>query len=189
MNQISQFRFPVDIRFGVRARNMLAEFAKKFKVSKPLLITDSKLAETEVFRIISGEMARTWPGGYECFTGVSPNPTDRDVDHAFKSYQKSSCDGVVGVGGGSAIDAARAMRLKVTFPSLAILDIPFDHLPDKLTPFCAVPTTAGTGSEVGQSNVITIRSLERKVVIGTAQLMAGMAILDPELTIGLPADN
>jgi alcohol dehydrogenase class IV len=111
---------------------------------------------------------------------------DRDVEDAWVSYAQGDCDGIVGLGGGSALDAAKALRLKVAFPNLAITEIPFAELPSTLTPMCAIPTTAGTGSEVGRSTVITIRQMGRKMVLGAPPLMAEMAVLDPELTVGLP---
>jgi 4-hydroxybutyrate dehydrogenase len=185
MTEISQFRFPTDIRFGVGARSVLAEFAQKYKMSRPLLITDSGMPETEAFHLIAEQMNRVWPGAYVQFTGVHPNPTDQDVEDAWGSYVQGDCDGVVGLGGGSALDAAKALRLKVAFPNTALMEMPFDELP-RLVPMCAIPTTAGTGSEVGRSSVITIQQMGRKTVFGAQPLMADMAVLDPELTIGLP---
>ena len=187
MTKISQFRFPTDIRFGAGARSVLDEFAKKYKVSRPLLVTDSGLPSTKAFELIEEQMNKIWPGSFSQFTGVHPNPTDQDVDGALGAYMQSKCDGVVGLGGGSALDAARALRLKVAFPDVALMEMPFDKLP-QLVPMCAIPTTAGTGSEVGRSSVISIRQTGRKEIFGAQPLMAEMAILDPELTVGLPAN-
>jgi len=186
MVEISQFRFPTDIRFGAGARSILAEFARKYELRRPLLVTDSGLTETEAYHLVSDEMDRIWSKEYVKFTGVHSNPTDRDVEDAWESYSQGDCDGVVGLGGGSALDAAKAMRLKVEFPDVALMEIPHAELPPTLTPMCAIPTTAGTGSEVGRSTVITIRQMGRKMVLGAPPLMAEMAILDPELTVGLP---
>ena len=187
MADISQFRFPTDIRFGIGARSVLGEFAQKYKVSRPLLVTDSGLLKTEAFELVEEQMKIIWPGAFARFTDVHPNPTDRDVDGALEAYLQGKCDGVVGLGGGSALDAARALRLKVAFPDAALMDMPFNELP-QLVPMCAVPTTAGTGSEVGRSSVITIRKMRRKAIFGAQPLTAEMAILDPELTVGLPAN-
>ncbi len=187
MREISQFRFPNDIRFGIGARSVLAEFARKYKVSRPLLVTDSGLLKTEAFHLVTEQMDRVWPGTYVQFTGVHPNPTDEDVENAWSAYVQGDCDGVVGLGGGSALDAAKALRLKVAFPNVALIEIPLGELP-QLVPMCAIPTTAGTGSEVGRSSVIIIRPTGRKTVLGAQPLMAEMAVLDPELTVGLPPD-
>jgi len=186
MTGISTFRFPTEIRFGAGARSTLEEFAQKCNVTRPLLVTDSGLLETEAFRLVADQMDRLWPGAHVRFSGVHPNPSDRDVEDAWSAYAGGKCDGVVGLGGGSALDAAKATRLKVAFPDLALTEIPLDDLPARLTPFCAIPTTAGTGSEVGRSAVITVRSLGRKVVFGASPLMPELAVLDPELTVGLP---
>lgn len=187
MTEISQFRFPNDIRFGIGARSVLVEFARKYKVSRPLLVTDSGLLKTEAFHLVTEQMDRVWPGTYVQFTGVHPNPTDEDVENAWSAYVQGGCDSVVGLGGGSALDAAKALRLKVAFPNVALIEIPLSELP-QLVPMCAIPTTAGTGSEVGRSSVITIRPAGRKTVLGAQPLMAEMAVLDPELTVGLPQD-
>jgi alcohol dehydrogenase class IV len=187
MTDISQFRFPTDIRFGIGARSLLGEFARKYKISRPLLVTDSGLLQTEAFALIEEQMKIIWPGTFAQFTDVHPNPTDDDVEGALSAYLQGKCDGVVGLGGGSALDVARALRLKVAFPDAALMDMPFNELP-QLVPMCAVPTTAGTGSEVGRSSVITIRKMRRKAIFGAQPLTAEMAILDPDLTVGLPAN-
>jgi alcohol dehydrogenase class IV len=187
MTEISQFRFPTDIRFGVGARSELAEFAQRHNVSRPLLVTDSGLPKTGAFSLVADEMDRIWPGAYVQFTDVHPNPTDQDVENALECYTQGDCDSIVGLGGGSALDAARALRLKIAFPKTSLTEMPFDDLPPTLIPMCAIPTTAGTGSEVGRSSVITICEVGRKAIFGAPPLMAEMAILDPELTAGLPA--
>ena len=188
MSTISQFRFPLDIRFGAGARSVLGEFGEKYNVSRPLLVTDSGLVKTEAFAMVEQTLKELFKNNFSVFCGVEPNPTDKNVDDAWVAYKENDCDSVIGLGGGSALDAARAMRLKAACPEFTLTEMPFDDLPERLTPFCAIPTTAGTGSEVGRSSVITIKALGRKDVIGTAQLMADMAILDPELTVGLPAN-
>ena len=188
MTEISRFRFPTDVRFGVGARTVLAEFARRYNVQRPLLVTDSGLPKTRAFQLVADEMDRIWPGTYQQFSGVHPNPSDLDVESALDCYTQGDCDGVVGLGGGSALDAARALRLKIALPNTTLTEMPFDDLPPTLTPMCAIPTTAGTGSEVGRSSVITIQKMGRKVVFGAQPLMAEMAVLDPELTVGLPSD-
>lgn len=188
MREISQFRFPTDIRFGAGAREQLEDFAKLYKVCRPLLVCDPGLVKTSAYKLISGTMDIFWGDSYSKFTSVHPNPTESDVEGAWQAYRDGDCDGVIGLGGGSALDAARAMRLKVQYHDKSLLDMPFDSLPEKLTPMCAIPTTAGTGSEVGRSSVILIESLGRKAVLGANPLMAEMAILDPELTVSLPKD-
>ena len=187
MGEISQFRFPTDIRFGVGARAVLSEFAEKYEVGRPLLVTDANLVATEAYRLVEQQMRRVWADSYVLFSGVDPNPTDENVERAWECYSQGSCDGIVGLGGGSALDAARAVRVKAAWPEQSLVEISLEDLLE-LTPFCAIPTTAGTGSEVGRSSVIIVGGLGRKAVFGAQPMMADMAVLDPELTAGLPAD-
>ena len=187
MGELCTFRFPTSIRFGPGARRALAEFAREHAVSRPLLVTDRGLPATDCFRMATAEMERVWPDSWSQFTGVEPNPRVVDVDNAWAVYRDADCDGVVGVGGGSALDAAKTLRLRVAFPQVDLAAIPMDQVPSRLVPFCAIPTTAGTGSEVGSSAVITVPKLGRKVVLGAPAMMPELALLDPELTVGLPA--
>lgn len=186
MSEISSFSFPTQIRFGVGARSVLSEFAEQQEVARPLLVTDVGMPATEAFRLVVEEMDRVWPGAYAQFTGVRPNPLEEDVEGAFGAYEAGGCDGVVGVGGGSALDVAKVTRLKVACPDLTLMEASSRDIPPRLAPFCAIPTTAGTGSEVGRSSVITIPAWGRKAVFGGQPLLADLAVLDPELTVGLP---
>jgi alcohol dehydrogenase class IV len=186
MSHISQFRFPTDIRFGKGARAHLSVLKEKYKVGKPLLVTDPGLVRTEAFQSIKDRLTAVWKGEFAEFSDVHANPSEKDVEAAWMAYAENGCDGVIGLGGGSALDVAKAMRLKVAFPDLELPAIPLDDLPERMAPFCAIPTTAGTGSEVGRSSVITISSLKRKEIFGADPLLADIALLDPELTAGLP---
>ncbi len=119
------------------------------------------------------------------FGGVRPNPSEEDVREAFEAFRENSCDGVVGLGGGSALDVAKALRLLVKQPGLKLGE--FDQSKDwrGLAPFIAIPTTAGTGSEVGRTAVIGVGDGNRKVGLFHPELLAGFVILDPELTVSL----
>jgi len=183
---LSTFSFPTRIHFGAGSRSMLAEFAVRHEVKRPLLVTDGGLPGTEAYRLAAATADEVWPGAWECFSDVHPNPTEQDVEDAWEAYRGANCDAVVGLGGGSALDAAKAVRLKAAFPELRVTAVPLDRLPARLIAMCAIPTTAGTGSEVGRSTVITSGESNRKVVLGGPALMPELAILDPELTVGLP---
>ncbi len=180
------FRFPTTIRFGAGSRSALLDFSENFNVRRPLLVTDVGLPETDAYRLMAKQLDEIWSGQWQSFAGIHPNPTEQDIEDAWEGYRGHQCDGIVGVGGGSGIDGAKALRLKVAFPELPLSEIPLDKLPEQLVPFCAVPTTAGTGSEVGRSTVVTLESLGQKVVFRAPPLMPELAILDPELTVGLP---
>ena len=184
--QLHTFRFPTQIRFGAGARGALAEFAAKHDARQPLLVTDRGLPATEAYRLVAAEMDGVWPGRWQEFSRVQPNPTEQDIEEAFAAFRREGCDSLVGVGGGSGLDAAKAVRLKTAFPQTPLGEIDFDQVPQRLPPMCAIPTTAGTGSEVGRSAVITVAALGRKIVFGADALMPDLAILDPELTRRLP---
>jgi len=186
MMSLATFRFPTEMRYGPGARSALADFARAHSVRHPILVTDNALPKTDCYRLMRKAIEQVWPGSWSEFQGVHPNPLDADVEAAFEAYHAEGCDGILGFGGGSALDAGKALRLKVAFPETPVAEVPLDRLPAKLVPFCAIPTTAGTGSEVGRSSVLTVPKLGRKVVLGGPPMMPDLAILDPELTVGLP---
>ena len=120
------------------------------------------------------------------YSGVHGNPVENDVREAAAQFVKNQCDGVIALGGGSPLDVGKAARLLVKRPN-AKLERFYDE-PDwsGLAPFVAIPTTAGTGSEVGRSSVITLDATHRKAVLFHPELLAKLVVLDPELTVGLP---
>ena len=120
MEEVSQFSFPTDIRSGEGARSALADFAGTREVHRPLLVTDSGLVTTSAFRLVVDEMEQVWSDASAQFTGASPNPTDLDVDGAWAAYAANGCDRIIGLGGGSALDAGTALRLKAAFPDVAL---------------------------------------------------------------------
>ncbi|MGV3773726.1 MAG: iron-containing alcohol dehydrogenase, partial [Verrucomicrobiales bacterium] len=121
------------------------------------------------------------------FSSVHPNPIEQDVVNGAEVYRSNSCDGVIAFGGGSALDAGKAVRLLVKKPnfSLALFDWRENWSP--LAPCICIPTTAGTGSEVGRSSVIILEATQKKSVLFNPALLADLVILDPELTKGLPS--
>lgn len=182
---ISSFSFPTSILFGPGAIERLPEEMARRGMHKPLLVGDKGLAGTAVF----ARVKRFAPGAI-AFTDVDPNPTEKNVLDGAEFYVEQECDSVIGAGGGSPLDAAKAIRLKVTHP-LPLAE--YDDLIDgwkKITadvpPFIAIATTSGTGSEVGRSTVITIEKTNRKTVIFSPYLIPSLALNDPELTLDLP---
>ncbi|MEK7765371.1 MAG: iron-containing alcohol dehydrogenase, partial [bacterium] len=123
---------------------------------------------------------------WRLFAAVETNPAERDVAAAAAAFREGGCDGVVAFGGGSALDAGKAARLLVKRPAtrLAAFDASADW--SGLAPCVCVPTTAGTGSEVGRSSVIVPAGSKAKAVVFHPRLLADLVILDPELTVGLP---
>lgn len=183
--QLSNFSFPTAILFGPGAVNRLPEALSKRGMSRPLLVTDAGLARTPVF----DRVMRLAPGAV-VFSDVEPNPTERNVLEGVASYQQNRCNGIIGLGGGSPLDAAKAIRLKVTHElPLADYDDLLDgaqHISANLPPYIAIATTSGTGSEVSRSTVITITATNRKTVVFSPHLIPTLAIGDPELTLDLP---
>lgn len=185
-SQPDVFRFPTLIHCGAGARQSLAWFRDRYRVARPLLVTDGGLPETEAYRLVTAELDEVWPQCWSAFDEVHANPREDDVNAAWTAYQQHEADAVIGLGGGSALDAAKALRLRPLYPDAPLAQIPLAELPERLCPMCAIPTTAGTGSEVGRSAVITLRESGQKAVIGADPLLPELAILDAELTRGLP---
>jgi len=182
---LSTFSFPTTILFGAGSVQRLPEELEKKKVRKPLLVVDRGLVGTAAFQQVAGLIPKA-----AVFSAVDPNPTEKNVADGVRFYRSHKCDGLVGLGGGSPLDAAKAIRLKVTHKlPLARYDDLIDgwkRIGPDLPPYIAIPTTAGTGSEVGRSTVITLAATNRKTVIFSPLLIPSLAIVDPELTAALP---
>ena len=185
MMDLATFCFPTTILFGAGALKRLPGELERLGIRKPLLVTDSGLVRTPVFQ----RAAALFPGA-AVFSAVEPNPTERSVLDGVDCFRRQGCDGLVGVGGGSPLDAAKAMRLMITHPlPLAEYDDLRDggsRITSDLPPYVAIATTAGTGSEVSRSAVITIEQTQRKTVIFSPHLIPTLALADPELTASLP---
>jgi 4-hydroxybutyrate dehydrogenase len=186
-NIISTFAFPTRIIFGVGSVQELGQEISKYSIQKPLLVTDPGVVKAGLVDCVT----QAAPGiQFALFDSVNPNPTEKNVLEGIERYWQKRCDGIVALGGGSPLDAAKVIRLGVTHP------LPLDQYDDQLNggdkigsnlpPMIAVATTSGTGSEVGRSAVILLESADRKTVIFSPHLIPSVAIDDPELTIGMP---
>lgn len=180
------FTFPNRVLFGAGAAGRLAAELDRLGVRRPLIVTDAGLlAAGLVGRVIA-------PLGDRAIihSEVQANPTEADVLAGLGRYRESGCDGLVGLGGGSPIDAAKAIRLLVTHPGhLADYDLThggIDRIRPDLPPMIAIPTTAGTGSEAGRGALIQLPQTGRKTIVLSPHLLPSSAICDPELTLGLP---
>jgi 4-hydroxybutyrate dehydrogenase len=184
---LTTFSFPTRTLFGIGAVRELPPNLTRLNMRRPLLVTDPGLVNTDAFRSIAATLGANSEGkSWFLYSGVHPNPIENDVRETAAAFQKNSCDGIIGLGGGSALDVAKAARLLAKRPQLDWAK--FYDEPDwsGLAPFIAIPTTAGTGSEVGRSSVITLDATKRKAVIFHPELLAKLVILDAELTRGLP---
>src|SRR5260370_15175098 len=182
---LSTFSFPTTILFGAGAVDQLPNELPKRGVLRPSLVTDAGLECSGLF----GRMSKLIPGA-AVFSGVAPNPTERNVLDGVARYRQSKCDGIVGLGGGSPLDAAKAIRLAVTHEApLGQYDDLLDganRITANLPAYIAIATTSGTASEVSRSAVITMEESHRKTVIFSRHLIPSLALSDPELTVGLP---
>jgi len=154
---------------------------------RPLVVTDSGLVATATFAaVVKALGAAGRDRDWFLYSGVHPNPVEQDVREAAQSYRQHGCDGVIALGGGSPLDVGKAARLLVKRPELDFTKFYDETDWAGLAPCIAIPTTAGTGSEVGRSSVITLDATHRKAVLFHPELLAKLVILDPELTVGLP---
>lgn len=184
---VASFSFPTATLFGAGTLGELAPRLARLGIKRPLVVTDAGLLDTDAFRALGGALGEMGlDRGWFLYSGVHPNPVESDVREPAAVYQEKHCDGIIAIGGGSALDAGKAARLLVKRPGFDLAK--FYDEPDwsGLAPFIAIPTTAGTGSEVGRSSVITLDATKRKAVLFHPELLARLVILDPELTVGLP---
>lgn len=149
-------------------------------VRRPLVVTDAGLLTTPAWQLLLGAL----DGSPAVFSGVHPNPLEEDVSAAVNAYRAGDCDGVIGFGGGSALDVAKILRVAVAPGAVDWARLTWQSSLGTLPPFFAIPTTAGTGSEVGRSSVITFGHTKR--VLFHPALLARTVLLDPLVTAGLP---
>lgn len=185
------WNYPTAIRFGAGRIAELGEACKAARIAKPLIVTDPGLAKLEVFQRIV-EISRKAGLGDAVFSDVKPNPVAKNVEDGLAMLRAGGHDGVVAVGGGSALDAGKviAFMAKQTRPMWDFEDIGdwwTRANPEGIAPVVAVPTTAGTGSETGRAGVITNEQTQTKKVIFHPRMMPAVVVADPELTVGLPA--
>ncbi len=179
------FTFPNRIIFGVGTRGELAAELKRLRITRPLIVTDAGLVASGLVAEVACSIQPV-----VVFQGVQGNPTEADVLAGLEHYHANRCDGLIGLGGGSPIDAAKAIRLLVTHPGrLADYDYTqggVERITLNLPPMVAMPTTAGTGSEAGRGTLIQLPQTGRKTIAMSPHLLPSTAICDPELTRALP---
>ncbi|NCQ61714.1 MAG: iron-containing alcohol dehydrogenase [Myxococcales bacterium] len=185
----SIWSFPTRVIFGQGAAQELGSEAKRLGAKHALLVSDPGVAGAGILDGIS-ESLQAAGLGVTRYTDVSGNPLEAEVLGATDAYRDSGADLIVGVGGGSALDVAKLVRVLATHPPpLAQYDDAKGGdalITEDVPPMIALPTTAGTGSEVGRSGVVTIEATNKKTVIFAPKLMPNVAILDPMLTVSLP---
>jgi len=184
------WNYPTTMWVGENRIKDIAEACKVLNITKPLLVTDKGLAETEILKntlsILKNNNLTV-----QLYSNVVGNPTGKNVVEGVESFKKNDCDGVIAFGGGSGLDVGKA----VAFMSGQMLPIwDFVDVGDnwtkansnKVAPIIAVPTTAGTGSETGRASVILNEQTGVKNIIFHPKFLPSIVILDPVLTVGLP---
>ena len=185
---ISKFAFPTTIHFGPGSRRLVAEHLKQNGVKRPLIVTDKGLAQLPILK----DFAASLDGlAVQIFAGVFGNPTKKQVDDGVQAYKAHKADAVIGFGGGAALDVAKAVAMMAVHEG-NVLEYAWDHpnvrpITNALPYFIALPTTSGTGSEVGRSSVISHDETHVKKIIFNPVLLAKAVFADPELTVDLPA--
>lgn len=188
-NERYTFNFPTRIRFGKDAIQELGAYLKDKNLARPMIVTDPFLADVPFFKKILEDVNRH-TAGVEVYKGLHKNPVKSDVMGGVAHFQKTSRDSLVAIGGGASMDVARAIALKANHPG----DL-FDYEDSKggehlitgeIPHFVTVPTTAGTGSEVGRSTVISDDATHQKKILFSSRLLAKAVFADPMLTMDLP---
>lgn len=190
MSPRANWSYPTAVRFGAGRIVELADACNSLGIKRPLLVTDKGLAGLPITRQALAILA---DGGLAAglFSEVDPNPNENNLAAGVKAYIDGDHDGVIAFGGGSGLDLGKLVAM-MPGQSRPVWD--FEDIGDwwtradasKIAPIIAVPTTAGTGSEVGRAGVLTNSETHVKKIIFHPKLLPGIVICDPELTVGMP---
>ena len=184
---IAGFSFPTAIRFGAGARKEVAAHLIGQGIKRPLIVTDKALAQLPVLAEFKTHLAGL---DVAVFAGVFGNPTCSQVMDGAAAFKAHNADCVIGFGGGAALDVAKVVGIAATHEG-DILEYVWDRpkvrpIDQALPYFIALPTTSGTGSEVGRSSVVSENDTHLKRVVFSPKILAKVVFADPELTLGLP---
>ena len=191
INQIQTFHFPTHIRFGFGVSTELGSHLQTCTLKKPLIVTDPTLPGFYFFKKIVIDLKKQEIDPH-IFSTIHKNPIKSDVLQGEACYKHNQCDSIIGLGGGASMDVARAIALKINHPR----DL-FDYaestggdqyITNDIPYFVTVPTTSGTGSEVGRSAVISDDETRQKKILFHPTLLAHAVFADPLLTMDLPAN-
>lgn len=185
---ITNFSFPTPIKFGAGARKLVAAHLLEQGFKRPLIVTDRALAALPVLAEFKTHLSGL---DVAVFAGVFGNPTCSQVMDGGAAYKAHRADCIIGFGGGAALDVAKVVGIAATHAG-DILEYVWDHpqvrpIVNELPYFVALPTTSGTGSEVGRSSVVSENDTHLKRVVFSPKILAKVVFADPELTLGLPA--
>jgi alcohol dehydrogenase class IV len=186
---ITRFSFPTTIHFGAGASRLVGPHLRDLGLQRPLVVTDKGLAALPLIAELKADLEAAGLVA-SVYGGIWGNPTGPQAMGGSAAYKAHAADCVVGVGGGAALDVAKVVGLMATHPG-DVMEYVWDHpqvlpITQALPYFVALPTTAGTGSEVGRSSVISEADTHVKRVIFSPLILARAVFADPELTLGLP---
>jgi alcohol dehydrogenase class IV len=176
---------PTDIHFGCGALKLLPDCIHGLGASKAFLVTDPGVKEAGILGRAERQLQAASVEFVVC-DRVKPDSGSALIDEATAEFKKSGCDVVVGIGGGSSLDTAKAVASLATNPGSALDYVGLNKVRNRPSPTVAIPTTAGTGSEVTLWSVFTDETRAVKAAIGGVMIYPATAICDPELTLGLP---
>ena len=193
MSDISIWSFPTRLLFGVGAVRQTGAEARRAGGSRALIVTDPGVVAAGLLTPVQSAL-RSAEIPFEVFSKVDPNPVEKNVHDGVAAFRAAKADIIVAVGGGSPLDVGKLIRLKARPGAHERPLVEYDdaiggdaHITGNVPPLLTLPTTAGTGSEVGRSGVVMLDVNHRKTVIFSPHLMPTAAILDPELTKSMPA--
>jgi alcohol dehydrogenase class IV len=189
-NKIVQYNFPTIIRFGPGSVKELGPYLLKNGLSRPLIVTDPTVAQLHFFNEIVKDL-QSRNISVETFYDIHKNPVKSDVYRGTEVFDEEERDSVIGIGGGAALDVARAITLRIyhredlfKYDDLKGGDVFVIH---DVPHFITIPTTAGTGSEVGRSAIISDDETHQKKILFSPKLLARIVFADPFLTMELPS--
>lgn len=188
--QPQDWSFPVPIAYGPGRLREIAEMCRSAGMSRPLIVTDRGSAGLPFLSELQRHLS---DGGLESglYAGISPNPRDDEIAGGKALFQEDGHDGIIAIGGGSGMDGGKAIALTAT-NELDLWDFEFERTPPDMSrhrpfpPLITIPTTAGTGAETESTAMITDTAQGMKWCIWHADLKPALALLDPEITLGLP---
>ncbi|EJO32202.1 iron-containing alcohol dehydrogenase [Achromobacter marplatensis] len=179
--------YVTEIHFGAGVLADLKEVCHRLGITKPLIVTDRGVEAAGIIDRVKSALASA---SFAVFNDTPPNPSETAVRAGVASLKDAGCDGVIAVGGGSSIDLAKAVAVSArhegALRQFALIEGGMQNITAATLPIVAIPTTAGTGSEVGRGAIIILED-GRKVGILSPHVIPKVAICDPELTLGLPA--
>lgn len=185
------WNFPIPIYYGPGQIKQLSTIIKSFSIKRPLIVSDSGTSKLRFVMKITEDLT-TNKINAPIFSEFSPNPSDVECLLGCQMFKKENCDGVIAIGGGSSLDAGKAIALSTFRDPKRFWDldmsndlVPINN-PEKFPPLICVPTTAGTGAEVEPGAIVTKIQTKQKLVLFHPLFSPSAAILDPELILSLP---